>query len=80
MQRCSGLMQSGEERCREMQRCSIGVEMWRCRGVERCSGSAEVNHSHRCRGSRAGKAKIWRRCWIEFMNIWHVQRFRCAEV
>ena len=84
MQRCSGLMQSGEERCREMQRCSIGVEMWRCRGVERCSGSAEVNHSHTCRGARAAKAKVQRRCRIEYMNMSkagaEVQRGRGVEV
>ena len=71
------------ERCREIQRCSIGVEMWRCRGVERCSGSAEVNHSHTCRGARAAKAKVQRRCRIEYMNMSkagaEVQRGREAE-
>ena len=89
IQRCfqagaARLVQSGEERCREIQRCSIGVEMWRCRGVERCSGSAEVNHSHRCRGARAAKAKVQRRCRIEYMNMSkagaEVQRCRDAEV
>ena len=79
----SRLVQSGEERCRELQRCSIGVEMWRCRGVERCSGSAEVNHSHRCRGAGAVKAKVQRRCRIEYMNMSkagaEVQRGREAE-
>ena len=40
-------MQSGDWRREEMQRCSIGVEMWRCRcaEVEWCRG-AEVQ---RCR-------------------------------
>jgi len=49
-------VQSGEW-CREMQRCSIGVEMWscrwrgaevqRCRGVElqRCSGAVVDNEN-----------------------------------
>jgi len=89
IQRCfqagaARLVQSGEERCREIQRCSIGVEMWRCRGVERCSGSAEVNHSHTCRGARAAKAKVQRRCRIEYMNMSkagaEVQRGRGVEV
>ena len=89
MQRCfqagaARLVQSGEERCREIQRCSMGVEMWRCRGVERCSGSAEVNHSHRCRGAGAAKAKVQRRCRIEYMNMSkagaEVQRCRGAEM
>jgi len=80
----SRLVQIGEERCREIQRCSIGVEMLRCRGVERCSGSAEVNHSHRCRGACAAKAKVQRRCRIEYMNMIkagaEVQRCRGVEV
>jgi hypothetical protein len=64
-------VQRGPERCRvEMQRCGIGVEMFRCRG-------AEVKKGAEWRLAQRGDAEMQHRCRDVEVQV---QRWSGAEV